>query len=43
MELRDTYERTEIHDEWEAVYRGNPRQTKFNDAMIERVLRLIAA
>jgi SAM-dependent methyltransferase len=41
MELGRTYERAELHDEWESLYRDNPLQDRFNDAMMDRIMRLI--
>jgi ubiquinone/menaquinone biosynthesis C-methylase UbiE len=36
--LKEVYERAEIHDDWEAVYRANPLQDHLNERMLERTL-----
>ena len=39
--LTTTYAKRDIHEGWESVYRCNPRQRRFNDAMMDRVLSLL--
>jgi ubiquinone/menaquinone biosynthesis C-methylase UbiE len=36
--LRKTYSASDVHKQWEVVYRLDPNQKKFNDAMMERLL-----
>ena len=40
--LRETYARSQLHDEWVSVYRKNPLQQEFNDRMMDRVLSRLA-
>jgi SAM-dependent methyltransferase len=35
--LKETYARPEVHDNWESVYRNNPRLDRFNAALWERI------
>ena len=42
MPLRDTYETSGVHDDWEAVYRGNPRQDRLNALIMDRVMARLA-
>ena len=37
--LAATFQDESIHDKWESVYRGNPRQDRLNDYMLEQLLR----
>jgi ubiquinone/menaquinone biosynthesis C-methylase UbiE len=41
IRVRDTYEKDEIHDRWEAVYRGNPLQDRFNDRIMHRIMKYL--
>jgi len=41
--LRKTYEQSSIHDGWESVYRGNPRQDRLNDALMDRIVAEVGA
>ncbi len=36
--LKKTYERTDIHDEWESLYRGNPLLDRINDRQMDRII-----
>jgi ubiquinone/menaquinone biosynthesis C-methylase UbiE len=38
MNLKQTYERNDIHEGWEAAYRGNPLQDRLNATLMDRVL-----
>lgn len=40
-DLAEEFQNRDIHDRWEAVYRDNPRQDRFNDQMMRRFLRLM--
>jgi ubiquinone/menaquinone biosynthesis C-methylase UbiE len=40
--LKRTYEQQEIHRKWESVYRGNPLQDRFNEAILRRLLGYLA-
>lgn len=37
MSLQATYETRAVHDDWEAVYRGNPLQDRLNARILDRV------
>jgi SAM-dependent methyltransferase len=39
--LKETYARTEIHDEWESLYRGNPLLDRINDRQMDRIIRAL--
>jgi len=39
--LDKTYGRTQIHDRWEAVYRGNPLLDRLNDQIMDRIIACI--
>lgn len=39
MVLRQTYSQEEIHSHWESVYRGQPILNRFNDKVIDRILK----
>lgn len=41
MPLKKTYARSEIHDNWESVYRGNPIENRFNDRIMDRILQYL--
>ena len=41
MKLDDTYEKREIHDAWESIYRGDPLLDRRNDAIMDRILKLV--
>lgn len=41
MELKKTYEKQDIHEEWESVYRQNPLQNNFNAKMMDRVIKYL--
>jgi ubiquinone/menaquinone biosynthesis C-methylase UbiE len=41
VELKQTYENDKIHESWESVYRLNPLQDRFNEALLDRHLRLL--
>jgi len=41
MILKGTYEQSEIHDHWESVYRGHPIQDRFDDKVIDRILKYL--
>jgi ubiquinone/menaquinone biosynthesis C-methylase UbiE len=36
-----TYERSEIHERWEAIYRKNPHLDRLNEKMLDRILRVL--
>ena len=38
VRLDGTYARPEIHDHWEAVYRGNPLLDRLNDLIMDRII-----
>jgi SAM-dependent methyltransferase len=38
MPLKETYETRSVHENWEAVYRGNPLQDRLNASIMDRVL-----
>jgi ubiquinone/menaquinone biosynthesis C-methylase UbiE len=38
LDLKQTYELREVHDHWEAAYRGNALQDRLNAALLDRVL-----
>ncbi len=38
MDLKQTFERHEVHNAWESVYRGNPLQDRFNSLIWDRIL-----
>lgn len=37
--LRQTYLQDEVHDRWETVYRGDPLLDRFNDRIMDRLLK----
>jgi 2-polyprenyl-3-methyl-5-hydroxy-6-metoxy-1,4-benzoquinol methylase len=37
--LKETFARSEVHDKWESVYRNNPRLDRFNEALLDRLVR----
>jgi len=39
MILSQTYAQEEIHSRWESVYRGHPTLNRFNDRVIDKVLK----
>ncbi len=39
--LKKTYERSEIHEEWESLYRGNPLLDRINDRLMDRIIRAL--
>ena len=39
MVLKKTYDRYQIHSRWESVYRGHPLLRRFNDSVMDRILR----
>jgi ubiquinone/menaquinone biosynthesis C-methylase UbiE len=41
--LKETYERAEIHEEWESLYRGNPRLDRINDRLMDRIVSALQA
>ncbi len=41
MILKETYAQDEIHSHWESVYRGNPIQDRFDDEVIDRILKYL--
>lgn len=41
-DLCDTFQDERIHDIWESAYRQNPLQDRFNDVMMDRILRYLA-
>ena len=41
--LKQTYERTQIHDEWESTYRGNPLLDRVNDRLMDRIVGALHA
>ena len=42
MPQKDTYEMRVVHEDWEAVYRGNPLQDRLNGLLMDRVMVHIA-
>src|SRR5688572_1261363 len=38
MRLNDTYAKSEIHDQWESIYRGNPLLDRLNDLIMDRIM-----
>jgi ubiquinone/menaquinone biosynthesis C-methylase UbiE len=40
-DLAEQFQNQRIHDQWESVYRDNPRQRSFNDRMMKRFLRCL--
>lgn len=43
MELKATYEDRRVHEGWESVYRSNPLQDRFNEALLDRNLAKLGA
>jgi ubiquinone/menaquinone biosynthesis C-methylase UbiE len=41
MTLKDTYALSEIHDQWESIYRGNPIENEFNDRIADRIIHYL--
>lgn len=41
MRLDKTYTRSQIHQRWEAIYRGNPRLDHLNDLIMDRIIACI--
>jgi 2-polyprenyl-3-methyl-5-hydroxy-6-metoxy-1,4-benzoquinol methylase len=41
VRLDKTYARSQIHDQWEAVYRGNPLLDRLNDVIMDRIIECI--
>jgi 2-polyprenyl-3-methyl-5-hydroxy-6-metoxy-1,4-benzoquinol methylase len=41
VRLDKTYARSQIHDRWEAVYRGNPLLDRLNDLIMDRIMGCI--
>ncbi len=41
MPLKETYETRTVHENWEAVYRGNPLQDRLNARILDRVLAVV--
>jgi len=42
IRLDQTYARDSIHSTWDAAYRSNPRQDRFDDVILDRVLEKTA-
>jgi SAM-dependent methyltransferase len=43
VELKATYEDRRVHEGWESVYRSNPLQDRFNEALLDRNLAQLGA
>lgn len=41
MVLAKTYAQSEIHTHWESVYRGHPIQDRFDDKVMDRILKYL--
>jgi SAM-dependent methyltransferase len=41
MPLKETYEAGGVHEDWEAVYRGNPLQDRLNARILDRVMAVL--
>src|SRR5437660_1891373 len=41
MMLSQTYAQEEIHSRWESVYRGHPILNRFNDRVIDKILKYL--
>ena len=41
MRLNSTYAKSEIHDKWESIYRGNPLLDRLNDQIMDRIIGCI--
>ncbi len=37
-QLKETYQRGDIHDQWESIYRGNPLLDRVNDRLMDRIV-----
>jgi SAM-dependent methyltransferase len=38
MLLKETFARPEVHDQWESVYRNDPKLDRFNGALLDRIV-----
>ena len=41
MRLKKTYDQVALHAGWEAAYRGNARQDRLNESMLDRMLQVM--